>query len=157
MPDSLKVQYRPAVRTDIPAIVRMLAEDELGAQRERFETPLPQAYYTAFEAIEADPNQELIVAELNGEIVGALQLMYLPSLSYQGGTRAQVESVRVLQELRGQGIGAGMMAWALERARQRGCHLMQLTSHKSRGDAHRFYERLGFTASHIGMKINLEN
>jgi len=155
MLDSLKVQFRPATRTDLPAIVRMLAEDELGARRERFETPLPQAYYTAFEAIEADPNQEIIVAELDGEVVGALQLMYLPSLSYQGGTRAQVESVRVLKQSRGQGIGARMMEWAIERARQRGCHLMQLTSHKSRADAHRFYERLGFTKSHIGMKIKL--
>jgi GNAT superfamily N-acetyltransferase len=155
MPDSLKVKFRLATRTDIPAIVRMLAEDELGAQRERFETPLPQAYYTAFEAIEADPNQELLVAELDGEVIGTLQLMYLPSLSYQGGTRAQVESVRVLQRLRGQGIGARMMAWTIERARQRGCHLMQLTSHKSRVDAHRFYEKLGFSVSHVGMKINL--
>jgi len=155
MLDSLKVQFRPATRTDLPAIVRMLAEDELGARRERFETPLPQAYYTAFEAIDADPNQELIVTELNGEVVGTLQLMYLPSLSYRGGTRAQVESVRVLERLRGQGIGARMMEWAIERARQRGCQLMQLTSHKSRADAHRFYERLGFTKSHIGMKIKL--
>ena len=155
MPDLLKVQFRPATQSYLSAIVRMLAEDELGSRRERFETPLPQAYYAAFEAIEADPNHELIVAESDGEVVGTLQLTYLPSLSYQGGIRAQVESVRVLQELRGQGIGAGMMEWAIERARQRGCHLMQLTSHKSRADAHRFYEKLGFTKSHIGMKINL--
>jgi GNAT superfamily N-acetyltransferase len=157
MPDLLKVRFGPASQSDLSAIVRMLADDELGSGRERFETPLPQAYYTAFEAIEADPNHELIVAESGGEVVGTLQLTYLPSLSYQGGIRAQVESVRVLQELRGQGIGAGMMEWAIERARQRGCHLMQLTSHKSRADAHRFYEKLGFNASHIGMKINLEN
>lgn len=155
MQDSLKVQFRHAARTDIPAIVCMLSEDELGAQRERYEKPLPQAYYKAFEAIEADPNQQLIVADWNGEVVGTLQLMYMPSISYQGGTRAQVESVRVLGRLRGQGIGARMMKWAIEQARQRGCHLMQLTSHKSRSDAHRFYERLGFTKSHIGMKINL--
>jgi GNAT superfamily N-acetyltransferase len=152
---SSKVSFRLARRTDVSAIVRMLAEDELGSQRERFETPLPQAYYSAFEAIQADPNQELIVAELDGEVIGTLQLMYLPSLSYQGGTRAQVESVRVTLSLRGRGIGAEMMKWAIERARQRGCHLMQLTSHKSRTDAHRFYEKLGFTKSHIGMKINL--
>jgi GNAT superfamily N-acetyltransferase len=157
MPDSLKVLFRTAIRADVPAIVHLLAEDELGAQREHYETPLPRTYYAAFDAIEANPNQELIVAECDGEVIGTLQLMYLPSLSYQGGTRAQVESVRVLERLRGQGIGARMMAWAIERARQRGCHLMQLTSHKSRVDAHRFYEKLGFTASHIGMKINLEN
>jgi len=155
MPISPKVSFRLAKRTDVPAIVQMLAEDELGSQRERFETPLPKAYYTAFDAIQADPNQELIVAELNGEVIGTLQLMYLPSLSYQGGTRAQVESVRVLQQLRGQGIGAEMMKWAIKRARKHGCHLMQLTSHKSRTDAHRFYEKLGFTKSHIGLKINL--
>ena len=155
MPDSLKLQIRLATRTDVPVIVRMLAEDELGAQRERYETPLPQAYYTAFEVIKADPNQELIVAELDGEVVGTLQLTTLPSLSYQGRMRAQVESVRVLEQFRGRGIGAQMMEWAIERARQRGCHLMQLTSHQSRIDAHRFYERLGFTKSHIGMKINL--
>ena len=155
MPIHPKVSFRLARQADVPAIVRMLAEDELGSQRERFETPLPQAYYTAFEAIQADPNQELIVAELAGEVIGTLQLMYLPSLSYQGGTRTQVESVRVTQGLRGKGIGAEMMKWAIERARQRGCHLMQLTSHKSRTEAHRFYEKLGFTKSHIGMKINL--
>ena len=156
MPDLSNLQFRPATRADVPAIVHLLAEDELGSQRERYETPLPQTYFAAFEAIQTDPNQELIVAELNGEVVGTLQLMYLPSLSYQGGTRAQVQSVRVLQGLRGQGIGARMMTWAIERARQRGCHLMQLTSHKSRAGAHRFYEKLGFSASHIGMKINLE-
>lgn len=155
MSNPLKVQYRLATRTDIPAIVRMLAEDDLGAQRERNEMPLPQAYYDAFEAIDRDPNNELIVAEADGEVIGTLHLMILPSISYQGQTRAQVESVRVVQHLRGQGIGAEMMKWAMERARQRGCHLMQLTSHKSREDAHRFYERLGFTKSHIGMKINL--
>jgi GNAT superfamily N-acetyltransferase len=155
MRDSLKLHFRRATRADVPAIVHMLAEDELGAQREHYEMPLPQMYYTAFEAIAANPNQELIVAELDGEVVGTLQLMYLPSLSYQGGTRAQVESVRVLERLRGQGIGARLMEWAMERARQRGCHLMQLTSHKSRTDAHRFYEKLGFSVSHIGMKINL--
>jgi ribosomal protein S18 acetylase RimI-like enzyme len=150
-----KVQYRRAIESDMPAIVRMLADDEISAQREHFETPLPQTYYDAFDAIDRDPNNELIVAEVDGEVIGTLQLMFLPSISYQGGTRAQVESVRVAQYLRGQGIGAEMMEWALARARQRGCHLMQLTSHKSREDAHRFYERLGFTKSHIGMKINL--
>jgi len=155
MSNPLKVQYRLATRTDLPAIVRMLAEDELGAQRERIETPLPQTYYAAFEAIDREPNNELIVAEMGGEVIGTLQLMFLQSISYQGGTRAQVESVRVAQHIRGLGIGAEMMTWAIERARQRGCHLMQLTSHKSREDAHRFYERLGFTKSHIGMKINL--
>jgi len=151
----LKVQYRLAIQTDVPPIVRLLAEDDLGAQREQFTNPLPETYYVAFEVIEADPNHELIVAELDGEIIGTLQLMFLPSLSYQGGTRAQVESVRVAGQYRSQGIGANMMKWTIERARQRGCHMMQLTSHKSRTDAHRFYERLGFAKSHVGMKIIL--
>ena len=155
MPHSLNVQIRLATREDLPAIVQMLAEDDLGAQRERFEVPLPQSYHAAFEAIDADPNHELVVGEIAGEIIGTLHLMYLPSISFQGGTRAQVESVRVAGRLRGQGIGAEMMKWALERARGRSCHLMQLTSHKSREDAHRFYERLGFTKSHIGMKIKM--
>lgn len=155
MTSPLKVQYRLAIETDVPAIVRMLADDEISAQRERFETPLPQAYYDAFEAIDRDPNNELIVAEVDGEVIGTLQLMFLPSISYQGRTRAQVESVRVAEHLRGQGIGAEMMKWALARARQRGCHMMQLTSHASRADAHRFYEKLGFTKSHIGMKVHL--
>lgn len=150
-----ELTIRAATRADLPAIVRMLAEDELGSQRERFETPLPQSYYTAFEAITADGNHELIVAELDGQVVGTLQLTFLPSLSYQGRTRAQVESVRVQQRFRSQGIGAVMMEWVIERARQRGCHMMQLTSHDSRKDAHRFYERLGFKKSHIGMKRNL--
>jgi len=151
----MSIQFRQATQEDLPAIVQILAEDELGVGRERFETPLPPTYYTAFETIESDPNQEIIVVELDREIVGTLQLMFLPSLSYQGGTRAQIESVRVLQRLRGQGIGADMMRWAMERARQRGCHLMQLTSHKSRVDAHQFYEKLGFVMSHVGMKIEL--
>ena len=96
MSTPLNVQYRLATRTDVPAIVRLLAEDDLGSQREQFTTPLPDAYYAAFEAIDADPNNELIVADANGEVIGTLHLMFLPSLSYQGGTRAQVESVRVV-------------------------------------------------------------
>jgi len=151
----MNITFRLAQRNDVSAIVRMLAEDELGAQRERFESPLPQVYYEAFEAIDRDANHELAVAEVDGEVIGTLHLMFLPSISYQGGIRAQVESVRVMQRLRGQGIGAEMMKWAIERARQRGCHLMQLTSHKSRTDAHRFYKRLGFTKSHVGMKKKL--
>jgi GNAT superfamily N-acetyltransferase len=150
------LSFRRAARADLPAIVRMLAEDDLGSQRERFTEPLPNSYVTAFEQIDRDPNHELIVAEQNGEVIGTLQLMFLPSLSYQGGTRAQVESVRVDRRFRGQGIGREMMLVAIEHARQRGCHLMQLTSHATRKDAHRFYERLGFMISHVGMKLNLE-
>jgi len=151
-----KLVFRPARREDLPIIVWMLAEDDLGSRRERFEEPLPDSYYKAFDEIDKDSNHELIVAEMNGKVVGTLQLMFLPSISYQGGMRAQVESVRVDGKLRNQGIGAEMMKWAIERAKERDAHLVQLTSHKSRNDAHRFYERLGFTKSHVGMKLSLK-
>jgi ribosomal protein S18 acetylase RimI-like enzyme len=150
------VLFRRATRADLPSIVRMLADDELGSQREQVENPLPASYYSAFEQINKDPNHELIVAERNGEVIGTLHLMFLPSVSFQGGLRAQVESVRVDKRLQGQGIGSEMMKWALERGTQRGAHVVQLTTHKSRVDAHRFYERLGFIGSHLGMKISLK-
>jgi len=150
------IVFRLATREDLPSIVRMLADDDLGSQREQEESPLPESYYSAFEQIHKDPNHELIVAERNGEVIGTLHLMFLPSISFQGGLRAQVESVRVDKRFQSQGIGSEMMKWAMDRARQRGAHLVQLTSHKSRLDAHRFYERLGFEGSHLGMKINLK-
>lgn len=103
------IVFRLAKPADLPAIVRMLADDDLGSQRERYEEPLPNSYSTAFEQIERDPNHELIVAELNGAVIGTLQLMFLPSLSFQGGLRAQVESVRVDKLYQGQGIGSDMM------------------------------------------------
>lgn len=150
------VVFRPAKRDDLPSIVRMLAEDDLGSQRERFDEPLPSSYFKAFEAIDKDPNHELIVAEMDGEVVGTLHLMFLPSISYQGGLRAQVESVRVDGKYRGLGFGEEMMKWAVERARGRDARLVQLTTHESRLDAHRFYERLGFEGSHLGMKLDLK-
>lgn len=151
-----EVTFRPARREDLPSIVRMLAEDDLGSQREQYEEPLPESYFSAFEQIDNDPNHKLIVAELDGEVVGTLHLMFLPSISFQGGLRAQVESVRVDGKVRGRGIGSEMMEWAIEKARARGAHLVQLTTHRSREDAHRFYERLGFTKSHVGMKLSLK-
>ncbi len=150
------VAFRQARREDLPAIVRMLADDALGSQRERYEDPLPEPYYSAFEQIEKDPNQELIVAERDGEVIGTLHLMFLPSISFQGGLRAQVESVRVDKRFQSQGIGSAMMKWAVEMAKQRGAHVVQLTTHKTRVDAHRFYERLGFKGSHLGMKLSLK-
>jgi ribosomal protein S18 acetylase RimI-like enzyme len=150
------VLFRRATRADLPSIVRMLADDELGSQRERVETPLPESYYFAFEQINKDPNHELIVAELNGEVIGTLHLMFLPSISFQGGLRAQVESVRIDKRFQSQGIGSEMMKWAMEHARRRGAHVVQLTTHSSRVDAHRFYERLGFKGSHLGMKMSLK-
>ena len=150
------VTFRLAVREDVLSIVRLLAEDDLGSQRECYENPLPESYYVAFDEINRDPHHELIVAELNGEVIGTLHLMFLPSLSYQGGLRAQVESVRVDSKYRGQGIGSELMKWTIARAKERGAHLVQLTTHGSRVDAHRFYERLGFKGSHLGMKLNLK-
>jgi ribosomal protein S18 acetylase RimI-like enzyme len=150
------ILFRRATRADLPAIVRMLADDELGSQREQVENPLPESYYSAFKQIDSDPNHELIVAERNGEVIGTLHLMFLPSVSFQGGLRAQIESVRVDKRFQSQGIGSEMMKWAMERARQRSAHVVQLTTHKSRLDAHHFYERLGFQGSHLGMKISLK-
>jgi ribosomal protein S18 acetylase RimI-like enzyme len=151
-----EIVFRIARGEDVPAIVRLLADDELGSQREDSREPLPGSYYAAFEQIEHDSHHELIIVESNGKVIGTLHLMFLPSLSYQGGLRAQVESVRVDRECQNQGIGSKMMKWAIERARERGAHLVQLTTHKTREDAHRFYERLGFKKSHLGMKLSLQ-
>jgi len=150
------VVFRLAKRDDLPAIVRLLTDDDLGSQRERYENPLPESYFMAYEQIERDSNHELIVAELNGAVIGTLHLMFLPSISFQGGLRAQVESVRVDKLYQGQGIGSDMMKWAIERAEGRGAHVVQLTTHQSRAGAHRFYERLGFKGSHLGMKLSLK-
>lgn len=150
-----EITFRLAKRVDLPSVVRLLADDELGSQRERFEDPLPESYITAFEQIHSDPNHDLVVAELNGEVIGTLQLMLLPSISFQGGLRAQIESVRVDRLHQSQGIGSEMMKWAIERAKDRGAHILQLTTHLSRKDAHRFYKRLGFKGTHLGMKLSL--
>jgi len=150
------LKFRQATREDISEIVRMLAEDFLGAARERYETPLPESYVKAFEEIEADKNNELIVAETNGEIIGTLQITFTSSISFQGGKRATVESVRVDAKYRGQGIGKQLMQWAINRAREENCLLLQLTTNSERSEAHRFYKNLGFTGSHLGMKLYLK-
>ena len=149
------VLFRLATCDDLPSIVRMLADDDLGSQREQYEDPLPGSYYWAFEMIHNDSNHELIVAERGGEVIGTLHLMFLPSISFRGALRSQVESVRVDKRFQNQGIGSEMMKWTIERAKQRGAQVIQLTTHKTRLDAHRFYERLGFKGSHLGMKFNL--
>jgi len=146
---------RIAIPEDMTVIVRMLADDFLGSQRERLEDPLPESYLRAFREIEADTNNELVVAELEGEVVGTLQLTFTPSISFHGGKRCTVESVRVDEKLRGKGIGREMMLWAIERAKEKGCISMQLTTNNDRLDAHRFYENLGFSRTHIGMKLKL--
>jgi ribosomal protein S18 acetylase RimI-like enzyme len=151
-----ELKIRVAQREDLPAIVRMLADDQLGSTRESASDPLPPSYYAAFDAITRDPNNHLLVATLGDAVVGTLQLTFTPSLSYQGGWRATVESVRADASLRGQGIGTALMQHAIEMAREKGCVLMQLSTHKTRTDAHRFYDRLGFSAGHIGMKLMLD-
>ena len=136
-------------------MVQLIANDKLGQLRENFTDPLPQVYYDAFERIDADPNQELIVVENDHrEIVGTLQLSFIPYLTYQGGIRAQIEAVRVREDLRGEGIGQQLFSWAIQRSRERKAHLLQLTTDKQRPEAVRFYEKLGFKASHEGMKIH---
>lgn len=147
---------RDAKREEVPAIVRMLADDALGATRESPEAPLPQGYYDAFAAIAGDPNNRLLVAELDGELVGTMQLVLLRGMSHRGATHALIEAVRVVRSRRGQGLGRQMIGAAIEIARECGCHSVQLSSHRTRTDAHRFYEGLGFAMSHVGMKLALE-
>jgi ribosomal protein S18 acetylase RimI-like enzyme len=151
----MTLSFRQATRDDVPDIVRMLADDPLGATRESPETPLPAEYYAAFDAIGKDPNNELVVADGDGKLVGVLQLTFIPYLSHRGAWRALIEGVRVDSSTRSAGIGRQLLEWAIQRARERGCRLVQLTSDKSRADAIRFYERLGFVASHEGMKLRL--
>jgi ribosomal protein S18 acetylase RimI-like enzyme len=141
--------FRAATAADVPGIVALLADDVLGAARER---PGDPAYDAAFAAIAADANQLLAVAELDGILVGCLQLTFIPGLSHRGAWRGQIESVRIDAGQRGSGLGRRMLEWAIDQCRARGCRLVQLTTDKARGDAMRFYESLGFTASHEGMK-----
>lgn len=147
--------FRAAVRDDVPEIVRMLADDRLGAAREAYTSPLPNTYYSAFDAIERDPNNELIVCTIDGRVVGTLQLTFIPYITHRGSWRALVEGVRVDSATRSAGIGRRLIAWAIDRAKQRGCGMIQLTSNKTRADAIRFYESLGFVASHEGLKMEL--
>ena len=148
--------FRKATREDIPFIVQMLANDKLGKLREDYREPLPEKYYLAFENINTDTNQELIVVEQDGEIIGTLQLSFIQYLTYQGGIRAQIEAVRIREDLRGEGIGQQMFEWAITRAKQRKAHILQLTTDKSRPEALHFYEKLGFKATHEGMKLHFE-
>lgn len=147
------VSIRPARREDVAAIVAMLADDHLGRARERVEDPLPASYYEAFARVERDPNLALVVAEIAGRVVGCLQLAVLPGLSSQGGSRGLLEDVRVVTDCRSRGIGEQLVQWAVTEAKARGCNLVELLTHQTRVDAQRFYKRLGFTASHVGMTV----
>jgi GNAT superfamily N-acetyltransferase len=151
MPAALTI--REARREDVAAIVRLLADDHLGADREVISDPPLAAYYAAFARIAADPGALLVVGEdAAGEVIATLQLTIIPGLSNQGADLALVEAVRVDSRLRGGGHGKALMAWAMEEARRRGCRAMELLTHNSRAEAHRFYDQLGFVRSHLGMK-----
>ncbi|MEZ7002009.1 N-acetyltransferase family protein [Streptomyces sp. AD55] len=147
------LEIRRTVEDDLPAVVAMLADDPLGAQRESPDDLTP--YRSAFARIAADPHQHLVVAVRDGRAVGTLQLTVVPGLSRRGATRSIIESVRVHADERGSGLGTQLIEWAIAESRRQGCHLVQLTSDRTREDAHRFYERLGFSPSHTGFKLAL--
>jgi GNAT superfamily N-acetyltransferase len=149
------IGLRPAAEADLPALVALLADDPLGRGREALTGDDLAPYRRAFELIADDPAHALVVAVHGTEVVGTLQLTVVPGLSRHGAVRGQIEAVRVRADHRGQGLGAAMIGWAVGEARRRGCSLVQLTTDKSRADAHRFYERLGFVASHEGLKLDL--
>ncbi|MEU6256515.1 GNAT family N-acetyltransferase [Streptomyces sp. NPDC047043] len=147
------LEIRSVEANDVPAIVAMLADDPLGAQRESPDDLTP--YLAALERLAADPNQHLVVAVRDGRVVGTLQLTIIPGLSRRGATRSIIEGVRIHADERGSGLGTQLIEWAIDESRRQDCQLVQLTSDKTRTDAHRFYERLGFTASHMGFKLQL--
>jgi GNAT superfamily N-acetyltransferase len=147
--------FRAATVDDLPAIVALLMDDALGKLREDLGPPINPRYLDAFAAIARDPNQLLAVADKGGQVVGCLQITFIPGLSRLGMWRGQIEAVRVASTQRGSGVGRAMVQWTIEQCRERGCGLVQLTTDKRRADAHRFYAGLGFEASHEGMKLTL--
>jgi ribosomal protein S18 acetylase RimI-like enzyme len=149
----MSITIRRAGRDDVGAIVAMLADDPLGSGRERLEDPLPSSYFRAFEQVERDPNLQLVVAEDGGVVVGCLQLCILPGLSSQGASRGLIEDVRVASSCRSRGIGEQLVRWAVAQARAKDCKLVELLTHSTRVDAQRFYARLGFQPSHVGMTL----
>ena len=151
----MKLNFRKATKQDVPELVRMLADDALGAKRENYADPLPPQYYSAFAEIDADKNNYLLVTELDNQIVGMLQITITPYLTYQGGKRALIEGVRTDKTVRGKGIGKEMLTWAIKKAKADGCHVVQLTTDKKRPEALEFYQKLGFAATHEGMKLHL--
>lgn len=151
----MKVTTRKAVATDLPKIVLLLASDSLTGKREEYTTPVLQAYQQAFDEIAADANNFLMVAEINGEVVGTLQITFIPYLTCRGGKRALVEAVFVDENYRGQGIGRKMMQDVIARAKKQRCTMVELTTNKARPRAHHFYESLGFKGTHTGMKLQL--
>jgi len=146
---------RKAIHSDVPEIVRLLQDDDLGVSREKYHESIPPSYYSAFSVIDRDKNNYLVVAEIDGKVVGTMQLTFITYLTYQGGKRAQIEGVRVDETVRGKGIGKALFEWAIEKSKAEGCHLVQLTTDKKRKDALEFYRSIGFVASHEGMKLHL--
>lgn len=151
----MSILFRRATRDDLPAIVALLADDMLGRTREAGGDAVDPRYVAGFEAVDADPRQMLIVAELDATVVGTMQLTFIPGIGRMGALRGQIESVHIAEALRGGGHGAAMVRWGIEQCRERGCAFVQLTSDTRRTDAHRFYDRLGFAASHVGYKLFL--
>lgn len=152
------MNFRKATKEDVPFMVKLMANDELGKLRENYQESLPECYFEAFDIINSDSNQELLVVQNDNEpeIIGTFQLTFIPYLSYQGRLRAQIENVFVREDLTGQGIGKKMFEWAIKKAKERNAHLLQLTSNKKRPKAIKFYEDLGFIASHEGMKLHFK-
>ncbi|MBM6387097.1 MAG: GNAT family N-acetyltransferase [Paenibacillus sp.] len=149
------MEFRTATLTHLPAIVRLLADDEMGATRERFIDPLPKEYVEAFAKIEQQIGNSIIIALDNNQVIGCLQLTIIPGIARLGTTRGQIEGVRIDRNYRGQGVGESLFQYAIYETKLMGCELIQLTTDKKRKDAHRFYERLGFVASHDVMKLAL--
>ncbi|CAN5683972.1 GNAT family N-acetyltransferase [soil metagenome] len=149
------LSFRLAEPRDLSELVQMLADDPLGYKREAWSDPLALGYVQAFAAVQNDPNNELVVATIGDKLVGMLQITFIPYLTYQGRWRALIEGVRVASNARSKGLGGALVQWAIERARIRNCVMVQLTTDRAREDALRFYERLGFVASHHGMKLLL--
>ncbi|WP_374299454.1 GNAT family N-acetyltransferase [Ferrovibrio sp.] len=150
------MRFRSASKADLPEIVRLLADDHLGGKRERYVDPLPAEYGIAFDGLQRIGAEVILALDDEDRIIGCLQLLVLPGLGSLGKPRAQIEAVRIESTLRGRGLGSQLISYAIDRAKQHGCKLVQLTSDNSRQGAHRLYERLGFKASHVGMKLALD-
>ena len=151
----MDLTYREAKESDVQTLVALLADDDLGERREEVYSPLNQRYLDAFRSIEKDSNNELVVAELQGELVGVLQLTFIPYLTHHGSWRCLIEGVRIARPHRGKGLGSKFIIWAINRAKERQCSIVQLTSDKRRSDALRFYEAHGFQATHEGLKLKI--
>ncbi|MBT4921633.1 MAG: GNAT family N-acetyltransferase [Rickettsiales bacterium] len=155
--DKAQINIRKALRDDVPEIVRIISDNSLGASREDYRDDLPQSYYDAFDIISRDHHQLLIVSEIAGKIVGTLQISYLSNMSVRGASRALIEGMHVDSKCRSLGVGSYMMQWVIAEAKAKGCNIAQLTSNKQRRDAHRFYAKHGFVATHEGFKLDLSN